>query len=64
MGRWYECPHCGNTEPGDVIYECSECGEVFCSECAKSGFLTAYCPACGSPWPRKLGVITEEEDDN
>lgn len=54
------CPHCGNDDEGDEIYQC-ENGHVHCVSCLKvTGFLAAGCPICREAGGKTLGEIEED----
>jgi hypothetical protein len=62
MGRYRECPNCGNSEKGFLVLQCNKCGHLGCT---KVGILTDSgcwipfnCPSCDSPKHRTLGRIT------
>jgi len=38
------CMNCGENEEDDIIFSCSECGNMICEVCAK------ICKECGEPF--------------
>lgn len=71
MGRFYRCKNCDNTEIGDDIYRCENCGRVFCEECIGHNEIdvvkmSTWCPHCGHIWKKRLGSIenTVDKDDD
>ncbi len=63
MNKYPKCPHCGNTEDGDTIWNCKDCGCVHCAECESDH---GSCPNCGSGRLKQAGYIDVEvldEDD-
>lgn len=58
MGQKFnKCPNCG-TAPGGLgvtykkIYECKECGQLYCHKCGGS-----RCPECGSKKRSMAGKV-------
>ena len=52
------CKNCGNTNEGDRLYQCDDCGKIICGECDKSclpGY--ALCPVCDKHNVSFLGLI-------
>lgn len=52
------CRNCENTNEGDTLYQCPECGKITCEECGESwipGFI--YCPTCDSHCSNFMGFI-------
>jgi|WetSurMetagenome_2_1015567.scaffolds.fasta_scaffold30277_3 hypothetical protein len=58
MTMFDECQRCGHKSSFMTtanIYECGNCGEIFCSSCKAHG----RCPECGSEDFEKIGVASE-----
>ncbi len=52
------CKNCDNTNEGDTLYECENCGKITCEVCDKSnlpGWL--LCPVCDKHTSYFLGFI-------
>jgi len=52
------CKNCGNTNEGDTLYQCNECGKITCEECDEClwpGFM--LCPVCDETTSEFLGWI-------
>lgn len=65
MATYHSCRNCGNSEEGDKIYQCRECGKVFCKDCASFALFGALtgegCPACEEGTGDSLGRIESED---
>ncbi len=64
MSEHWACPRCNNVRDGTTVYQCRDCGEVFCQQCAEESWRNLFpmkaCPNCNSSYVRKLGFIKRE----
>ena len=58
MGKYPECPSCGSTEDGRIIYKCKSCGYKGCFEYGyiySKGCLSGdNCPECDESTSQNL----------
>lgn len=60
MKKFDKCPNCGRKPKGGIIfsgnmiiYECKECGRLYCYQCEGKG---DRCPRCSSNKRREAGM--------